>query len=361
MEFRDIRQQQFADMWLERGKFGILNLAPRFGKIRVAINIMEKIKPSSVLIAYPDLKIKKSWEDDFKKWNYIPSKIAFTTFLSLNKHENNKFDLVIIDEIHLLSEAQIETCKVIFLGNNHILGLTGTLSSWSQKVLRDELNLPVVARYSIEMAIREKILPDYEINIVKVPLDNITLQQFGKKKLTEKKRFDQLMWVANREKQENGEVPFFINLKIIDLLRKSISRNDMTKKLIARFNNERLLIFCGLTDIADNLGIPSYHSKSEDEELWQRFLKGEEKHMAVVKIGNSGVTYMPLNKVIINHYDSNCENMTQRVNRCMSMEYDNPEKKAVIYIIAIDEKKELDWLNKALSMFDKHKIHFIEL
>jgi hypothetical protein len=34
MTLRDKRQKEFADVWLNHGKFGILNLCPRFGKIR---------------------------------------------------------------------------------------------------------------------------------------------------------------------------------------------------------------------------------------------------------------------------------------------------------------------------------------
>ncbi len=81
--------------------------------------------------------------------------------------------------------------------------------------------------------------------------------------------------------------------------------------------------------------------------------------MAVVKIGNTGVTYKPLNRVIINYFDSNAENLAQKINRCMAMEYNNPDKKAQIYIISSDEEVEAKWLNKALEFFDKSKIKFV--
>ena len=38
MTLRDQRQAEFADKWIKNGKFGILNLCPRFGKIRTSIN-----------------------------------------------------------------------------------------------------------------------------------------------------------------------------------------------------------------------------------------------------------------------------------------------------------------------------------
>ena len=60
---RDIRQEEFANMWL-RKKTGILNLCPRMGKCRTSIKILEKLKPESILIAYPDNKIRDAWQAD---------------------------------------------------------------------------------------------------------------------------------------------------------------------------------------------------------------------------------------------------------------------------------------------------------
>lgn len=258
----------------------------------------------------------------------------------------------------MLSEAQIEACQELFVLNKRILGLTGTLSKWTERVLREDLNLRIVGRYSIERAIKEGVLPDYEIRIVKVPLDNRIQQLWKNKKATEKRRFDNYMWVI-KKKEKEGKDAFFLKLRIIDVLQRSLAKMNTTIALIKKFENERVLVFCGRTDIADKLGIPSYHSKSEDKELWESFVAGDINHMAVVKIGNTGITYKPLSKVIINAFDSNSENMTQKINRCMSLEYNNPDKKAIIYVITSDEEIEIKWLNKSLSMFEKSKIKYL--
>ena len=176
MTIRDKRQKEFADVWMNHGKFGILNLCPRFGKIYTSINILEDLKPESILIAYPDNKIKDSWQSDFEDRGYDDSHVTYTTHLSLKKFADKKYDLIIIDEIHLLSEAQIEVCKDLFDVNGQILGLTGTLSSWTERTLEEELDLHVIATYPIEKAIEEGVIVDYEIHVIRVPLDNITLQ-----------------------------------------------------------------------------------------------------------------------------------------------------------------------------------------
>ena len=358
MTLRDKRQKEFADIWMNHGKFGILNLCPRFGKIYTSINILEDLKPESILIAYPDNKIKDSWQSDFEDRGYDDSHVTYTTHLSLKKYTDKKFDLIIIDEIHLLSEAQIEVCKDLLDINEHVLGLTGTLSSWTERTLEEELDLHVLATYPIEKAIEEGVIVDYEIHVIRVPLDNTIMQDYKGKKKTEKKQFEALSWVINKL-QNSGSDTMFMRLARMRLIQSSLAKRNATKALLAKHKDERVLVFCGTTNIADSLGIPSYHNKSKEKQIFEDFAEGEGNHLAVVKIGNTGVTYKPLNRVIINYFDSNAENLAQKIMRCTAFEYDNATKKAQIYIISTNEPIELKWLDKALDLFDKDKIFYL--
>lgn len=360
MTLRDKRQQEFADVWMKT-KFGILNLCPRFGKIRTSINVFNKFPANSkILIAYPDGKIKESWESDFEELEYNNPNVSFTTHLSLKKHINDTFDIVVIDEIHLLSEAQLEVCKELFCHNPHILGLTGTLSSFTETDIYESTGLTVVAEYPIDKAIEEGVIVDYLITVYKVPLDNKKLINFNGKMRTEKKQFESVSWVINKIDSQGGN-SMFMRLARMRLIQKSYAKTEATKTLLDRFANERVLVFCGVTEVADKLGCPSYHSKSIEKDMFADFVEGRGKHMAVVKIGNTGVTYKPLNKVIINYFDSNGENLAQKIFRCMAMEYDNLSKKAEVVIVSSDEAVELNWLKKALEFFDKNKIKFVSL
>jgi superfamily II DNA or RNA helicase len=360
MTLRDKRQKEFADIWMKK-EWGILNLCPRFGKIYTTINILDKYNPDiSILIAYPDVKIKDSWEQDFKARGYNNPNVTYTTHLSMHKHSRNLYDIVIIDEIHLLSDAQLDAAYDLSLLNNKMLGLTGTLSSWTEAELHQRLDLPVLAHYPIEQAIEEGVIVDYQITVLKVPLDNIVIQEVKGKERTEKKHFDACSWVIDKLDRE-GKNTMMLRLKRMRIIQNSIAKLALTRQLLQKYNQERVLVFCGTTDMADNLGIPSHHSKSGDKEAFKKFAEGEGNHMAVVKIGNTGVTYKPLNKVVLNYFDSNAENLAQKVNRCMAMEYNNPDKKADIYIISTDEPVEEKWLNKALEFFDKEKIRVVNV
>ena len=356
---RDIKQEQFAKEWIDKGKFGILLLTPRFGKCRTAIHIMREFNPhATVLIAYPDNKIKDSWIADFEEMGYDNPNITYTTHLSLKKYTPYEFDLVIIDEIHLLSEAQIEACKELLEHNKQVLGLTGTLSRATEETLSQELDLMVIAEYPMEQAIKDGVIVDYEIVVKRVPLDDVKKLNFKGKWRTEKKQFDALSWAINQS-EISGRNTMFLRLARMRIIQNSIAKLECTKRILEKNKDERILVFCGVTSIADSLGIPSYHSKKGEKELFEEFASGKGNHMAVVKIGNTGVTYKPLNKVIINYFDSNAENLAQKINRCMAMEYNNPDKKAKIYIICSTEETEARWLRKALEFFDESKINFV--
>jgi superfamily II DNA or RNA helicase len=362
MTLRDKRQAEFAQKWIDDGGFGILYLCPRFGKIYTAINALETYGSEiKLLIAYPDKEIEKSWKEDFKTRGYKNPNVTYTTHLSMYKYEEKKYDLVIIDEIHLLSEAQLESAKLMLMHNRTVMGLTGTMTKDTQKNLKKELGLGVTARYPIELAIEEGVIVDYQITVFKVPLDNNKIGMFKQPLRTEKKQFSALSWVINKQQAEGADT-MFMRLARMRIIQNSEAKRLKTIEILEKNKSLRALVFCGTMKIADNLGIPSFHTKTKakDKDVFKNFVEGGgENHLAVIKIGNSGVTYKPLNFVLINYFDSNAQNFAQKINRCMGMEYNTPDKKAHIYVICSTEPTELAWLKKALEFFDNNKVKYV--
>jgi len=222
LTLRDRRQAEFAQVFLDHAEFGILNLCPRFGKIFTTINILEKLDDDiNILIAYPDLKIKSAWEEDFKKRKYKNQNITYTTHLSIKKHTAGFYDLVVLDEIHLLSEAQIEAVKELKCVS--VLGLTGTLSSHTEETLGLELKLPVLATYSIDQAIKEGVITDYEITVVGVPLDNKRKNDYKGKLKTEKQQFDSYGWVID-QLERKGQNTMFLRLARMRVIQNSLAK-----------------------------------------------------------------------------------------------------------------------------------------
>ena len=358
MSIRDELQAEFATTWLKE-KHGILLLTPRFGKIYTSINILEQLEQGiDILIAYPDKEIKKSWEKDFITRNFNAENVTYTTHMSIKKHIGKSFGLVIIDEIHLLSPAQRDATYNLLLTNDYVLGLTGTLMTRSEKELHDEVGIRVVAEYTLAQAIEARIVPDYQITVINTPLDNTKLKQYSRKMKTDRKQFQDLNYVIAKMDRE-GRNAQFLRLNRMRLVQKSLSKIDKTKVLLRQHADERILVFCGLTAVADSLGKPAYHAKVKEKNIFQDFVDGNTNHLAVVRIGNAGVTYKKLGRIIINYFDSNAENLAQKINRAMNMEFDNPSKTAEIYILSSREEVELNWLRKALEFFDPSKIKYI--
>lgn len=359
MGIRDERQLEFAEKFVREGERGIENLFVRFGKCRVGIKIFEMTKPESILISYPDNKIKKSWIDEFEEMEYkYYNHVTFTNHRSLNKFIEDKFDLIVLDEVHTLSDAQILVLQEMSFTNKKILGLTGTLSEWTKKNLKKSLDLNVIAEYPIEQAIEEGVVSDYEINVVSVPMDDTILQNFGKKPTTEKKRLGALKWVCDTL-QESEKDNFFLKLKMMDLFQNSLAKKRKIMSLLSEHKNERVLVFCGSKEFSQSLGIPYHHSSSDNTQEFLNFADGNGKHMAVIRIGATGKTYKPLNLIIINAIDSNSENMTQKIGRAMAIENGNPDKKSKIYIIVTPSSLEEKWIKKSLVTFDEKKIKYL--
>ena len=115
MNLRDQLQEQWAEAYQQHSGEGILHLCPRAGKIRTSIILLKKIakqigRTPKVLIAYPDKNIQKSWEDDIEAVKYKNDEVYYVTHVSLGKVDDKDYDVIICDEIHLLSENQKKNC-----------------------------------------------------------------------------------------------------------------------------------------------------------------------------------------------------------------------------------------------------------
>src|SRR5688572_15661262 len=162
MNFRDQLQEKWAEEFLSSTQRGILHLCPRAGKIRTSIRIFCKHqrilgRRPKILIAYPDKNIQKSWEDDFKAVGYKNPDVDYVTHISLGKVDK-EYDIVVCDEIHLLSANQKHNLSKIMFDNSIVLGLSGTLSKQTESELKYDLGLRVICKYTLDQAITDGLV-----------------------------------------------------------------------------------------------------------------------------------------------------------------------------------------------------------
>ena len=357
--FRDNLQEKWAEEFMLSSGKGILHLCPRAGKIRTSIRIFKKVqkllgaKPR-ILIAYPDKNIQQSWENDIQAVGYNNPNVEYVTHISLAKVKSNNYDIIVCDEIHLLSANQKTQFNELtkFNRDAYVIGLSGTMSEKTELELRVECKLPVVAEYTLEEAINDGIISDYKINVVKVDLDDVTIVD-KKKKRTEKQKYRAISWVI-----ENKGQSLFLSLSRMRIVHNSLSKIAMTKRILSKLSDKRTLVFCANNKVAKELGCKVHTSKFHDQDEFEKFIGDTSKHnhLAVCKIGNTGVSFKSLDHIVINAFDSNSENLTQRI--CRSLILDERDKVSTIYIVTSNEKAELRWLEKSLEFFDQNKIKY---
>lgn len=359
MNKRDMLQEEWANSFMKGDGKSILHLCPRSGKIRTSIRIFKKIEKllgakSRILIAYPDKNIQQSWESDFQAVGFDDSNVEYVTHISLAKVKQNTYDIIVCDEIHLLSANQKTQLNELIKFNRdaYVVGLSGTLSEKTELELRVECKLPVITEYTLDEAINDGIISDYKINVVRVDLDDVTIVD-KKKKRTEKQKYRAITWVI-----ENKGQSLFLSLSRMRIVHNSLSKIAMTKRILSKLKDKRTLVFCANNKVAKELGCKVHTSKFHDQDEFEKFIGDTPKHnhLAVCKIGNTGVSFKSLDHIVINAFDSNSENLTQRI--CRSLILDERNKVSTIYIVTSNEKAELRWLEKSLEFFDQNKIKY---
>lgn len=358
MTKQDELQQKFIEKtikFFKSNKAGYLDLAMRFGKCKTTIEVLRKMvrKNEWILIAYPDNKLKQTWMDEMDLWDYNHPNVEYVNFSSLKKHVGQAYDFFIIDEFHSCSENEREYAMEIMEAADYTLCLSGTISDDT----RFDWELQEIASYSTAEGIRDGILADYQISVHLVDLDDsIKVKDKQGKLKTEKQKYAGYTWVIEKMKRESRN---FMHLALARnrLSQSSIGKMNYAKALLHNLQDKRVLIFTGLADVADNLGVPSYHSKSKDESAYTDFQGGKHNHLALAAMGKVGVTYKDLDSVILLNFTYNAEESSQILNRAIKLDYKG--KIADLHILCLNEKPELKKIKESLSMLDQSKIKYV--
>ncbi len=334
---------------------GYLNLAMRAGKTRITIEILKRMYEEgglSILVAYPDNKLKQTWEEECLKWDYNYQWIRYTNFSSLKKCNDQDYDVIICDEFHALSPNEENLLKE--LNASMWLFLSGTVKPETKEKWPD---FKEIANYTTLDGIRDGILADYTITVHLVQLDDkIQTKNKRGKLVTEKKQYDNYSYVIS-QMQRGGQNSMFLALSRNRLSLSSIGKMSYLKALLNKLKDKRVLVFTGLAAVADSIGIPSYHSKSPSNSGYLNFHAEKSNHLALAAMGKVGVTYPNLDSVILMNFTYNAEESAQILNRAIKLDYKG--KIADLHILCLSEPPELKKIKESLSMLDQNKIKYL--
>lgn len=326
------------------------------GKTLVGLKHMEcNTTPlMKMLVVAPKKSIFQSWKDDAETFNMQEqlSRVTFTTYLSLNKHNPSHYDAVYLDEAHSLLDSHRGFLQ---LYKGKILGLTGTPPKYRDsekgKLVREFC--PVVYTFKADEAIENGILNDYQIIVHDLYLDtnkNYAVETKNKSFMTSEQQ-NYNYW-CNRI--ETGSGPAHI-LRVMRMkaMMEYPSKEKYTKILMNSIST-KCIVFANTQDQADRLCSYSYHSNNpKSEENLKMFKVGTIDKLSTVMQLNEGVNIFNLKQGIIMHAYGNERKASQRIGRLLRL---NPDDKAIVHILCymgtVDEK----WVKEALEGFNQTKI-----
>ena len=326
------------------------------GKTLVGLSHMDRNTTPLMkcLVVAPKKAIFQSWKDDAVKFDkhHLLGRIVFTTYLSLNKHNPNDYDIVYLDEMHSLLDSHRGFLQ---LYKGKILGLTGTppKRGYSEKGKLVNEFCPVAYTFKADDAVENGILNDYQIIVHEIYLDtNKTYQATMKGKSFMTSEEQNYTYWSRRIDVGSGNM-HMLRVMRMKAMMEYPSKEKYTKKLMESIST-KCIVFANTQAQADRLCSYSYHSgNKESEDNLMLFKDGKINKLSTVLQLNEGVNIPNLRQGIIMHAYGNERKAAQRIGRLLRL---NPNEKAIVHILCymntIDEK----WVKEALEEFDQSKV-----
>lgn len=358
---REIVQEDALNIALKNKRCG-LGISMGVGKTRIAIEHLYSNYHSVItaLVVIPKLSIKDAWEEELNiktKYNHLADHITFTTYLSLNKHNPNDYDIVYLDECHSLKESH-ETFLSQFKGK--ILGLTGTppKNRSSEKGKMVQKYCPMLYLFDVDSATESKILNDYKIIIHELELSKLpSLKKKNKKGgfwyTSEQKDYN---YVTSRcmEAQTQKQIQFARIMRMRALMDYT-SKESYVKSMIQNMSG-KCIVFANTQKQADRICKHSYHSQNpKSEENLELFSDGRIDKLSCVLQLSEGVTIPNLKQGIIMHAYGNERKTAQRIGRLLRL---NPSETATCHILCYKNTQDERWIENALKSFDSSKVNY---
>lgn len=351
-------QREIIDTIKANNMRGIILASVRSGKTRqllTAIREHSNDEDVKILVLYPNIDIKTSWEKECDLIDYHPD-ITYCTFASIEKMKDKKFDFVCIDEAHLLGEEnQLPIAGEIAKNNKHVMFASGTYNSNTLSDIKIYTGLDLIVNYSTSQAIKDGIVSDFTIYVHKYKLDNIKTVEYGrvkKWKSTEKKECNRL---SNRVLKSIGQQKMYASLERMRFINSCNSLINCVTKWINENPDKRFILFASDEKTGLKYNLPMFNSKSKDDTILKQFQQGEINQLCLIKKASAGVTFPELQNILITAINSNGENLEQMIGRSLLDDTDHSH----IHIFVSDEEFQNKWLQKSLELIDKSKIKYI--
>ena len=343
---------------------GVFLIPTGGGKGKLMIEIAKRLKPKSILYLCNSQELRdKMFIDELNKWDaqHLLHVMDLQCYQTTYKWSGKHYDLVLADEF---DAALTPEYVKVFDNNtfNHKVLVSATLDDDKKRKARKIA--PIIFEKKSKELIRDKILNNVQYYFIKYDLSHEENDMYLHYNKQFKKLLDQYLDKPTKFKLEKLQIQrkqFLSNLK---------SSAEVTKWLVNSLakKDEKILIFCGLSEQADRVCNNSYHSNNDNKQALEDFHTGKKKILSVVDKVTRGVNISDVKNIILESTGRSKTKITQKIGRGMRLEindtlsvfflvpyFNHPfhgKKPTIVEQWILDSTKDMD-LSKAQSIVYK--------
>lgn len=367
----------------------LLELPTGLGKSKLALDFIKgKTNKGNLLIVINRIVHKENWLKEIAKWwNSCNFNIYFVCYASLHKEADKQYDAIIYDEAHHLSERCLEILP--YIKGKYNVFLSATLSREKRYELNCIFENLYCMKVSTRKAINENVLPDPEVLLIKLSLDNkianqeITINPKGCNPITilYKQRFGYMkqkqrkviIKCTEKEYMEylDSKIEFFknsymrsrkepIKFRWLSLCNDRLKwlaniKTPIVKMLLNTYlKNERVLTFCSSIEQTEALSKNCINSKNKESlNILEQFNNGKINHITACNILNEGINLTSCRIGLFAILNASEIVSIQKIGRILRHE------KPLLIIPYFPGTREEELLDKMLENCNKDLIHHI--
>lgn len=297
---------------------GIVLLPTGSGKSRLMIEAAKILNPESILYLCDSQDLRdRDFPNELAKWdaNYLLPRMELMCYKSAYKLVGKQYSLLLADEFD--ASLTPKYCKV-YKNNKFDKRILVSATLDEAKVKKAKQIAPIIFNKTPKEIIDAKVVNGVKFHFVNF---NLTPAENGMY-LHYNKEFKSLLnSVKNKDTEQKLD---WLKIKRKQFLSKLDSSLQVTKWLIktlqAHQPNDKILVFCGLSEQANKVCRHAYHSNNDEDWLLDDFDAGRIKLMSVVDKVNRGLNIDSIRNIIFDSTGSSKTKLTQRIGRGQRLE-----------------------------------------
>lgn len=316
MNGREKILKEVLNAYKKNNYIGVVLLPTGTGKGRIMIETAKIIRPKSILYLSNSTELRdKMFIDELHKWDakYLLNIMDRECYQTVYKWRNRSYDLVLADEF---DAALTDKYSDVFKYNDFKYKVLVSATLDDDKRVKAKKIAPIIYEKKTDELINEEVLNKIQFYFVNYDLtlsENASYLEYNDRFKTLLNKPQDALTKKQLERVQISRKQFLSGLK---------SSVEVTKWLVDKLKtrNEKILIFCGLSDQADKVCRNSYHSNNENAQALDDFQTGVVKELSVVDKITRGVNIQDVRNIIFESTGRSKTKITQRIGRGLRLQ-----------------------------------------